>query len=112
MEQAVEDGVDVLSISLGGEPMPYYYDGIAIGAFGAIKKGVIVSTSAGNEGPSSYTVTNVAPWMMTVAASSTDRSLVAQLRLGDGKIFSGASLFSGKPTKQLPLVVLNFLFKY
>ncbi|GFP98532.1 subtilisin-like protease [Phtheirospermum japonicum] len=32
--------------------------------------------------------------MMTVAASSTDRSLVAQLRLGDGKIFSGASLFS------------------
>ncbi|GFP82315.1 subtilisin-like protease [Phtheirospermum japonicum] len=103
MEQTVEDGVDVLSISLGGQPMPYYKDIMAIGAFGAIKKGVIVSTAAGNSGLESYTVTNVAPWSMTVAASSTDRSLVAQLRLGDGKIFSGASLFSGKPTKQLPL---------
>ncbi|GFP98517.1 subtilisin-like protease [Phtheirospermum japonicum] len=103
MEQAVKDGVDVLSLSLGGQPMPYYKDIMAIGAFGAITKGVIVSTSAGNWGPSSYTVSNVAPWMMTVAASSTDRSFVAQLRLGDGKIFSGASLFSGKPTKQLPL---------
>ncbi|GFP98957.1 subtilisin-like protease [Phtheirospermum japonicum] len=63
-----------------------------------------------NSGPNSYTVGNVAPWLMTVAASSTDRSFLAQLRLGDGQIFSGASLFPGKPTKQLPLVTLTFLF--
>ncbi|GFP82255.1 subtilisin-like protease [Phtheirospermum japonicum] len=104
MEQAVKDGVDVLSLSLGGKAQPYYDDGIAIGAFGAIKKGVIVSISVGNSGPSSYTVENAAPWMMTVAASSTDRSFVAQVRLDDGKIFSGASLSSGKPTKTMPLV--------
>ncbi|GFP99315.1 subtilisin-like protease, partial [Phtheirospermum japonicum] len=110
MEQAVKDGVDVLSLSLGGAARPYYDSAVAIGAFGVIRNGVIVSTSAGNSGPNSYTVGNVAPWLMTVAASSTDRSFLAQLRLGDGQISSGASLFPGKPTKQLPLVTLTFLF--
>ncbi|GFP91520.1 subtilisin-like protease [Phtheirospermum japonicum] len=109
MDQAVKDGIDVLSLSLGGAARPYYNSAVAVGAFGAIKKGVIVSTSAGNSGPNSYTVTNVAPWLMTVAASSTDRSFVAQVRLGDGQIFSGASLFAGKPTKQLPLVTSGSL---
>ncbi|KAL3622262.1 hypothetical protein CASFOL_033673 [Castilleja foliolosa] len=104
MEQAVKDGVDVLSLSIGGEASPYYDDSIAIGAFRAIKKGVIVSTSAGNSGPSSNTVENGAPWLMTVAASYTDRKFVAQVRLGDGRTFSGASLIFDKPTKQLPLV--------
>ncbi|KAL3622444.1 hypothetical protein CASFOL_033855 [Castilleja foliolosa] len=106
MEQAVNDGVDVLSLSLGdgGVFLPYYEDPVAIGAFGAIKKGVIVSASAGNSGPSSYTVVNGAPWLMTVAASYTNRKFVAQIRLGDGKIFPGTSLFYDKPSKQLPLV--------
>ncbi|KAL3618697.1 hypothetical protein CASFOL_037516 [Castilleja foliolosa] len=104
MEQAVKDGVDVLSLSLGEKASPYYYDGVAIGAFGAIKKGVIVSTSAGNSGPNSYTIQNGAPWLMTLAASSTDRQFLAQIRLGDGKYFSGASLFYSKHSKQLPLV--------
>ncbi|KAL3618695.1 hypothetical protein CASFOL_037514 [Castilleja foliolosa] len=106
MEQAVKDGVDVLSLSLGddSEVVHYYDDPIAVGAFRAIKKGIIVSTSAGNSGPSSNTVSNGAPWLMTVAASYTDRKFVAQVRLGDGRIFSGASLFDDKHPKQLPLV--------
>ncbi|KAL3616567.1 hypothetical protein CASFOL_039957 [Castilleja foliolosa] len=104
MEQAVKDGVDVLSISIGGEASPYYDDVIAIGAFRAIKEGVIVSTSAGNSGPSSNTIENGAPWLITVAANYTDRKFVAQVRLGDARTFSGASLIFDKPTKQLPLV--------
>jgi subtilisin family serine protease len=38
MDTAVEDGVDVLSLSLGGPSVPFYEDSIAIGAFGAIQK--------------------------------------------------------------------------
>jgi len=51
MDTAVEDGVDVLSLSLGGGSSPFYADGIAVGAFGAIQNGVFVSCSAGNSGP-------------------------------------------------------------
>ncbi|KAK6162432.1 hypothetical protein DH2020_002273 [Rehmannia glutinosa] len=112
MEQAVKDGVDVLSLSLGGSSKPFYNDNTAIAAFGAIRNGVIVSFSAGNSGPSKSTVTNVAPWMMTVGASYTDRGFPTKVELGDGKIFSGASLFSGKPTKNLPLVYFTGVAKF
>ncbi|KAI3444637.1 hypothetical protein Pfo_001302 [Paulownia fortunei] len=104
IEQAVSDGVDLLSLSLGGASKPYYNDNMAIAAFGAIQNGVFVSFSAGNSGPSNSTVSNVAPWMMTVAASYMDRGFPTKVQLGDGQVFSGASLYSGKPTKQLPLV--------
>lgn len=104
IEQAVEDGVDVLSLSLGGASRPYYKDNIAIASFGAIQNGVFVSCSAGNSGPSDSTVANVAPWIMTVAASYLDRSFPTRVKLGNGQVFTGASLYSGKATKQLPLV--------
>lgn len=104
MDQAVSDGVDVLSLSLGGAARPYYNDSIAISSFGAIEKGVFVSCSAGNSGPSKSTVGNVAPWLMTVAASYTDRSFPAMIKLGNGQIFKGSSLYKGNPTKQSPLV--------
>ncbi|KAH6779812.1 subtilase family protein [Perilla frutescens var. hirtella] len=103
MDQAVSDGVDVLSLSLGGSSRPYYMDSMAIAAFGAVQNGVFVSSSAGNSGPSDSSVSNVAPWMTTVAASYMDRSFPTKVELGDGQIFQGASLYSGKPTKQLLL---------
>ncbi|KAL2477918.1 Subtilisin-like protease SBT1.1 [Forsythia ovata] len=104
IDQAVNDGVDVLSLSLGGTSKPYYIDNIAIASFGAIQNGVVVSCSAGNSGPSDSTVSNVAPWIMTVAASYLDRSFPTRVKLGNGQVFTGASLYYGKPTKQLPLV--------
>ncbi|XVF73310.1 hypothetical protein PTKIN_Ptkin12aG0191200 [Pterospermum kingtungense] len=103
IDQAILDGVDVLSLSLGGSAKPYHSDNIAIGAFQAIKKGVFVSCSGGNSGPTASTVSNTAPWIMTVAASSLDRSFSTSVRLGDGQTFEGSSLYVGKATKQLPL---------
>ncbi|KAH7852084.1 hypothetical protein Vadar_020450 [Vaccinium darrowii] len=50
MDQAIEDNVNVLSLSLGGATTDYFMDSIAIGAFGAMEKGIFVSCSAGNFG--------------------------------------------------------------
>uniref|UniRef100_A0A0D6QRP6 Subtilisin-like protease n=2 Tax=Araucaria cunninghamii TaxID=56994 RepID=A0A0D6QRP6_ARACU len=106
MDKAVADGVNVLSLSLGGDVGPYYADSVAVGAFGAMEKGVFVSCSAGNSGPDSSTLSNVAPWIATVGASTLDRDFPAYALLGDGKRYHGVSLYQGKalPEGQLPLI--------
>ncbi|KAM1480419.1 hypothetical protein ACFX2I_027564 [Malus domestica] len=104
IDSAVADGVDILSLSLGGTSRPFYRDNIAITTFGAVRNGVSVSCSAGNSGPSASSVSNGAPWIMTVAASYTDRRFPTVVKLGNGQIFKGTSLYSGEKTKQLPLV--------
>ncbi|KAL7165245.1 hypothetical protein ACSBR2_041017 [Camellia fascicularis] len=43
MDAAVEDGVDILSLSLGGSSIPFREDNIAKGAFGAMQKGIFVT---------------------------------------------------------------------
>ncbi|KAJ8550234.1 hypothetical protein K7X08_035720 [Anisodus acutangulus] len=103
-DKAVDDGVNVISISVGGGAVPYNLDPIAIGSFGAMEKGVFISASAGNEGPRLMTVTNVAPWITTVGASTIDRKFPADLVLGNGKRITGASLYKGDPFHHLPLV--------
>ncbi|GAB4849991.1 hypothetical protein Ancab_029290 [Ancistrocladus abbreviatus] len=106
-DAAVADGVDVISLSVGGVVVPYYLDAIAIAAFGAAEAGVFVSASAGNGGPGGLTVTNVAAWMTTVGAGTLDRDFPADVVLGNGKIFPGMSIYSGPglvPGKLYPLV--------
>lgn len=106
MDRAILDGVDVLSLSLGGGSAPYYRDTIAIGSFSAMEKGVFVSCSAGNSGPTRSSVANVAPWVMTVGAGTLDRDFPAYANLGNGKRLVGVSLYSGEGmgTKPLELV--------
>lgn len=108
-DKAVDDGVNVISISIGGTAVPYNLDPIAIGSFGAMDKGVFISASAGNEGPRTMTVTNVAPWITTVGASTIDRKFPADLVLGNGKRIAGASVYRGDSSQvnnfhNLPLV--------
>ncbi|KAK1582903.1 hypothetical protein Q3G72_019408 [Acer saccharum] len=91
-DTAIYDGVDVISASVGFEQEDYFKDPIAIGSFHAIKKGVIVVCSAGNSGPDPTTIDNEAPWLFTVAASTTDRDFVSYVTLGNGKKLQGASL--------------------
>nr|GMD10708.1 subtilisin-like protease SBT5.3 [Ipomoea batatas] len=88
---AIEDGVDVLSVSFGGDPMPYFEDGLAIGSFHAVKNGIVVVASAGNDGPDAGSVTNVAPWLITVGANTMDRQFQSNVVLGNKKNYTGES---------------------
>ncbi|KAM0908673.1 hypothetical protein ACQ4PT_015298 [Festuca glaucescens] len=91
-DAAIHDGVDVLSVSLGGAPAEYFNDGVAIGSFHAVRNGVTVVCSAGNSGPGAGTVSNTAPWLVTVGASTVDREFPAYLVLGNKKRIKGQSL--------------------
>ncbi|GAB4852300.1 hypothetical protein Ancab_016492 [Ancistrocladus abbreviatus] len=106
MDKAIEDGVDILSMSIGGGSSDYPRDITAVGAFTAMTKGILVSCSAGNGGPGSGTLSNVAPWITTVGAGTLDRDFPVYVSLGNGKNFSGTSLYSGKqlPDAMIPLV--------
>lgn len=96
-DAAIHDGVDVISISIGGGSPDYVHDPISIGAFHAMRKGIITVASAGNDGPSMATVTNTAPWIVTVAASGIDRAFKSTVQLGSGKNIS-VSLILGLNT--------------
>ncbi|OMO56560.1 hypothetical protein COLO4_35608 [Corchorus olitorius] len=95
-DDAIADGVDVISISIGGIfPREFHKDPIAIGAFHAMAKGIITLNSCGNNGLAGLqTVTSVAPWMVSVAASTIDRSFIDKVILGDGKTLNGLSINS------------------
>ncbi|KAA8534767.1 hypothetical protein F0562_029791 [Nyssa sinensis] len=103
IDRAIMDGVDVLSLSLGGGSAPYYRDTIAIGAFTAVEMGIFVSCSAGNGGPTKASLANVAPWIMTVGAGTLDRDFPAYASLGNGHRFSGVSLYSGRGLGDKPI---------
>ncbi|XP_043689287.1 subtilisin-like protease SBT5.4 [Telopea speciosissima] len=108
-DAAIHDGVDVLSVSLGGPPTDYFHDSMAIGSFHAVRNGILVVASAGNNGSAGVaTVTNTAPWLLTVAASTMDRQLFsAYVKLGNNKQLKGQSLTKismPKNDKMYPLV--------
>ncbi|KAJ8478821.1 hypothetical protein OPV22_022548 [Ensete ventricosum] len=93
-DHAIADGVDIISISIGSKrASDYFEDPIAIGAFHAMKKGILTSASGGNEGRNGRgTVSNVAPWMLVSAASSIDRRIIDTVVIEDGRTIVGASI--------------------
>ena len=92
-DDAIADGVDVISASLGSAvALDYPADTLAVGAFHAARRGVVVSTSAGNSGPAMGSVCNVAPWTISVAATSTDRKIISDLVLGNGRRVVGTAI--------------------
>ncbi|XVF12832.1 hypothetical protein REPUB_Repub08aG0154100 [Reevesia pubescens] len=99
-DEAMHDGVDVLSLSIGYS-IPLFSDvderdGIATGSFNAVARGITVVCGAANDGPSAQTVQNTAPWILTVAASTMDRAFPTPVTLGNNKTFLGQAIFAGK----------------
>lgn len=84
-DDAIDDGVDILSVSLGYNPPQeeYFEDPIAIGAYQALKKGILTVCAGGNSGFDAATVTGSAPWIFTVAATSMDRLFLTPIKTGN-----------------------------
>ncbi|PHU28312.1 hypothetical protein BC332_00405 [Capsicum chinense] len=97
MDVAIDDGVDILSMSLGDEDLrPFHNDTVAIGAYRAMERGILLSCAAGNAGPSRSSVRNTAPWILTVGASTVDRNIKVTVKLGNREEFEGESIYSPK----------------
>ncbi|KAK8473545.1 hypothetical protein PHAVU_001G165266 [Phaseolus vulgaris] len=111
MDVAIRDGVDILSLSLGGFSTPLYDDSIAIGSFRAMEHGISVICAAGNNGPTAMSVANEAPWIATIGASTLDRTFPAIVHMGNGQRLYGESMYPlNHPMskgKELELVYLS-----
>ncbi|KGN61172.1 subtilisin-like protease SBT2.5 [Cucumis sativus] len=97
IDQAVHDGVDILSLSVGPNSPPAttkitYLNPFDATLLSAVKAGVFVAQAAGNGGPFPKTLVSYSPWIATVAAAIDDRRYKNHLTLGNGKILAGLGL--------------------
>ncbi|XP_051226367.1 subtilisin-like protease SBT1.4 [Lolium perenne] len=106
INEAIADRVDVLSISISVSFTRLLHDPMMTASFRAVRESIFVSTPAGNYGPRKATVRNLAPWVCTVGASTMNREFRATVVLGNRKIYTGYSLYSGRDPygKMKPLV--------
>ncbi|CAJ2651573.1 unnamed protein product [Trifolium pratense] len=115
IEQAINDGVDLISVSISGSistnSKEIFNDPISIGAFHALARNILLVASAGNDGPTPESVVNVAPWVFTVAASTIDRDFSSTITLGNQTV-RGASLFVNLPPNQSFTVVTSIDGKF
>ncbi|KAF3672283.1 putative histone-lysine N-methyltransferase, H3 lysine-79 specific-like [Capsicum annuum] len=96
VDQAVEDGVDILSLSVGPASIPSgpsaFLNVLEMQLLFATRAGVLVVQAAGNGGPSPTSILSFSPWITSVAASTTDRKYNNSIVLGNGQSFSGSGL--------------------
>ena len=83
IDQAVADGVDVINFSISGT-RTNFRDAVEIAFLFAADAGVFVAASAGNSGPSTFTVAHPGPWLTTVAAGTHNRDGIGSVTLGNG----------------------------
>ncbi|CAI5478135.1 unnamed protein product [Closterium sp. Yama58-4] len=115
IDRAIKDGVDVLSLSLGGlGPDQHYFDDLLY--LLANQAGMVVVTAAGNQGPAPNlglwnrfgiyrTISNFSPFYLTVGASSIGRRFLTELKLGSGRVVYASGVGSGTyATRHLPLL--------
>ncbi|KAI3923106.1 hypothetical protein MKX01_014489 [Papaver californicum] len=76
-DDAISDGVDIISISISSTPDGFFDDPISIGSFHLEIQGATTKT---------------APWLLTVAASSIDREFNSNVHLGNSMILKGSSI--------------------
>nr|TKR85265.1 hypothetical protein D5086_0000249310 [Populus alba] len=113
IDQAVHDGVDILSLSVGPNSPPAttmttYLNPFDATLLGAVKAGVFVVQAAGNGGPFPKTLVSYSPWITSVAAAIDDRRYKNHLFLGNGKILPGIGLSPcTHPNQTYTLVAAN-----
>lgn len=105
MDAAITDGVDVISLSIGSGFVSLHEDPVTIGGYSAIMEGIFVSTTTGNEGPNPYTLSNKAPWVLTVAGSTSDRQINSSTLTSIPSSIVVAEFSSRGPSSTSPLIL-------
>src|SRR5205823_365348 len=100
INDAVDDGMDVLNLSLGataGEPVED--DAVADALYLASVRGVVAVVSAGNDGPNLNTIANTGayPTVITVGAVSNDRAFVGSAAIDGIGTFPAVPAFGPRP---------------
>lgn len=90
IDDAIHDGVDILSMSLDA------IEDTSFGTLHAIANGITVVFAGGNSGPMPMSVSNIAPWVITVAATTIDRAFPTSFLLGNNQTFTGQALYRGQ----------------
>eukprot|EP00249_Psilotum_nudum_P002715 c15839_g1_i1 orf=1785-3449(-) len=101
IDQAVEDGVDVLNLSVGPSSPPLnrqtFLNVFDVALLSAVKAGILVVQAAGNGGPYPRSITSFSPWILSVAAGLDDRSYANWILLNNGDKLLGAGLSPPTP---------------
>ncbi|XP_038971925.1 subtilisin-like protease SBT2.5 [Phoenix dactylifera] len=104
IDKAVEDGVDILSLSIGPSAVPpgpaAFLNILEVELLFATKAGVSVIQAGGNGGPASSSILSFSPWVTSIAASTTDRKYNNSIILGTRQSLPGSGL-SRKPSSNL-----------
>ncbi len=101
IDAAVLDGVNVINFSISGSQTSVA-DIVEQAFYRASLAGVFVAASAGNSGPGNA-VAHISPWLTTVAASTHNRAIRADVTLGNAAVYSGAS-FNTTPLPSTAIV--------
>ncbi|KOM36939.1 hypothetical protein LR48_Vigan03g032000 [Vigna angularis] len=96
IDQAIDDGVDLIDLSIGGfhdvSPEGILTDEVSMGAFHAIFRNILLLVaSAGNDGPIPGSVVNVAPWVFTI-----DRDFSSTLTINNNQQIEIISVAEGQ----------------
>jgi len=125
INRAILDGVNVISYSIGGGPSDPYLgidgtndptpDDDEEAFLAARNAGIVSSVAAGNDGPSAGTVGSPsnAPWVVSVAATTHDRSFINTLKLtgGNTALPGGGTLTGAGNTAGVSTMAVKALVK-
>ncbi|KAL4586275.1 hypothetical protein LXL04_010911 [Taraxacum kok-saghyz] len=99
IDQAAQDGVDVISLSITPNRRPpgiaTFFNPIDMALLSAYKTGIFVVQAAGNTGPSPKSVSSFSPWIFTVGAAAHDRKYSNSIQLGNNVTIQGVGLAPG-----------------
>ncbi|XP_043699218.1 subtilisin-like protease SBT2.2 [Telopea speciosissima] len=99
IDQAAQDGVDIISLSITPNRRPpgiaTFFNPIDMALLSAVKAGMFVVQAAGNTGPSPKSMSSFSPWIFAVGAASHDRFYNNSLVLGNNITISGAGFAPG-----------------
>ncbi|CAL5030747.1 unnamed protein product [Urochloa decumbens] len=112
VDQAVEDGVNVISLSMAPSTVSSgpasFLNLLEAQLLLATKAGVSVVQAVGNGGPDENTVVSFSPWILSVAASTTDRKYRKTIIIGNGKSFSCGTISGPTPGETMyPLALAD-----